>query len=122
MRIFNLTWCFLFIAFAALQLNDPDPWIWIPLYLFAAALCGLRYTGKAKVRLEYTAILIYFAYAVVLLFTQHGVVDWYEEHDAENLVQSMKATKPWIENTREFGGLLIMIVILSINLFSSRKK
>jgi hypothetical protein len=48
------------------------------------------------------------------------VIDWYEKHHAENLVQSMKATKPWIENTREFGGLMIMIVILSVNLL--RKK
>lgn len=122
MRTFNLIWFFLFVLFAALQLNDPDPWIWIPLYLFSAALCGLRYLGKAKVGLEYTAILIYLAYAVVLIFTQHGVIDWYEAHNAENLVQSMKATKPWIENTREFGGLLIMIVILTINVLTGRKK
>jgi hypothetical protein len=33
----------------------------------------------------------------------------------------MKATKPWIENTREFGGLLIMIVIISINIVFGRK-
>ena len=122
MRIFNLVWTFLFVLFAALQLNDPDPWIWIPLYLFAAGLCAYRAAGKGKAGLERMAILIYIVYAAFLLFTQNGVVDWYEKHEAENLVQSMKATKPWIENTREFGGLIIMIVILAINLLGSDKK
>lgn len=122
MRTYNLIWSFLFVLFAALQLNDPDPWIWMPLYLFAAALCGFRYAGKAKTRLEYTAVLIYITYAGLLLFTQNGVVDWYKDHDAESLVQSMKATKPWIENTREFGGLLIMVVVITINILRSRKK
>ncbi len=115
MRIFNLIWTILFILFAVLQLNDPDPWLWIPLYLLAAALCGLRYAGRPKRMLEQGAILIYALYTLFLFFTSDGVIDWYDKHDAENLVQSMKATKPWIENTREFGGLMIMIVILSIN-------
>jgi hypothetical protein len=114
-RIFNLIWTILFILFAGLQLNDPDPWLWIPLYLLAAALCGLRYAGRPKRVLEQGAIMIYALYTLFLFFTSDGVIDWYDKHDAENLVQSMKATKPWIENTREFGGLMIMIVILSIN-------
>lgn len=122
MRIFNLIWSILFILFAALQLNDPDPWVWIPLYLLAAGLCAYRFAGKAKPRLEWTAIIFYSIYALFLLFTGNGVLDWLEEHEAENLVQSMKATKPWIENTREFGGLLIMMIVLFINLFRDRKK
>jgi len=121
-RIFNLSWSILFILFAALQLNDPDPWVWIPLYLLAAGLCGYRFAGKVKPGLERISIGIYIVYALFLLFVRDGVVDWFDEHDAENLVQSMKATKPWIENTREFGGLLIMVVVLSVNLFVDRKK
>lgn len=120
--MFNLVWCFLFILFAALQINDPDPWLWIPLYLLAAGLCGYRYAGKAKTGLEWIAIGIYLVYALFLLFVRDGVVDWFDEHDAENLVQTMKATKPWIENTREFGGLAIMVVVLSVNLIRDRKK
>jgi hypothetical protein len=33
----------------------------------------------------------------------------------------MKATKPWIENTREFGGLLIVIGALTFNLLRYHK-
>jgi len=34
----------------------------------------------------------------------------------------MKATKPWIEETREFGGLLILITALIINMVWFRKR
>lgn len=115
MRTFNLIWTILFILFAGLQFNDPDPWLWIPLYLMAAALCGLRYRDHPKPLLERFAILIYALYALFLFYSADGVIDWFSDHDAENLVQTMKATKPWIENTREFGGLLIMIVVLAVN-------
>jgi hypothetical protein len=51
------------------------------------------------------------------------VIDWIKEHDAENIVQTMKATKPWIEETREFLGLLILITALVINMiWLGRKK
>jgi hypothetical protein len=33
----------------------------------------------------------------------------------------MKATKPWIENTREFGGLLIIALVTSINILKHKK-
>lgn len=48
-------------------------------------------------------------------------MSWYSEHNAENIVQSMKATKPWIEETREFGGLLLLITALGINYAVHRK-
>ena len=92
------------------------------MYLLAAVLCSLRFAGKAMPKIEWSAIAIYGAYAIYLLFTQDGVMDWFGEHHAENLVQTMKATKPWIENTREFGGLAIMVVVLSFNLIRDRKK
>jgi hypothetical protein len=39
MKTVNLILSILFVIFAALQYNDPDPFIWIPIYLFAAFLC-----------------------------------------------------------------------------------
>jgi hypothetical protein len=56
-----------------------------------------------------------------LFITRDGVVSWAKEHHAENLVQTMKAAKPWIENTREFGGLLIVMLALGLNLIILRK-
>jgi hypothetical protein len=33
----------------------------------------------------------------------------------------MMASAPWIENTREFGGLFIMTLVCAINLFVQRQ-
>jgi hypothetical protein len=34
----------------------------------------------------------------------------------------MKAAKPWIENTREFGGLMIVFLAFGLNLIVIRRK
>jgi len=34
----------------------------------------------------------------------------------------MKASTPWIEETREFFGLAIILTVLSINFFNSKRK
>ena len=65
---------------------------------------------------------VYSIYAAYLLFDKTGVIDWAKEHHSESIVQSMKATKPWIEETREFFGLLIVITVLVINMVWLKRK
>ena len=36
----------LFVSFAAVQYNDPDPYIWAPYYLLVAGACFLTYTNR----------------------------------------------------------------------------
>ena len=122
MKIFNLFFCVVFILFAALQYNDPDPYIWIPIYGYAAVLCWFAFKKKYYPKAYLAGISVYLIYAIYLVFTKNGVLDWANEHHAENIVQTMKAEKPWIEDTREFGGLMILIVVLAVNYFYSRKK
>lgn len=123
MRIFNLVFVVIFVLFAALQYNDPDPYIWIPIYLYAAWLCWKASKGQYFPRAYLLGIAVYLGYAAYLFLTKDGVLDWAEEHHAENLVQTMKAEKPWIEDTREFGGLLILIFVLLVDyLYVFRKK
>jgi hypothetical protein len=38
-------------------------------------------------------------------FGRDGVWDWMNKHNAEDIAATMKAEKPWIEETREFFGL-----------------
>lgn len=122
MKLFNTLFIIIFVAFAALQYNDPDPYIWIPIYLYAALLCFQALKRKYSPVLYTAGIAVYFLYAAYLFFDQTGVINWAEQHDAENLVQSMKATKPWIEETREFGGLFIVIMVLIVNMVWLRKE
>lgn len=121
MKAFNLIFCLLFILSAALQYNDPDPYIWVPIYLYGAWFCYKAFKGKYFPKAYLAGILVFLAYALFLLFDKTGVLSWYKEHEAENIVQSMKATKPWIEETREFGGLLILIIALATNYCVFRK-
>jgi hypothetical protein len=122
MKIFNLIFCILFILFAALQYNDPDPWLWIPIYLYAAVLCWLAFKGKYFPKAYLLGIIGYLGYAVFLFFEEDGVLDWITKHNAANIAGSMKADKPWIEDTREFLGLLILIVVLTIDYFFAKRK
>lgn len=120
MKALNWFFVVLFVLSAALQYNDPDPYIWIPLYLYGAFLC-FRATQKVYNWLLYIiGLAVYSLYAVYLFLDKNGVLSWVNEHDAENIVQSMKATKPWIEETREFFGLLLLIIALVANMIWMR--
>jgi hypothetical protein len=122
MKALNLIFCLLFIFSAALQYNDPDPYVWIPIYMYGAVLCWLAFRNKFFPRAYLTGIIIYTVYAVGLFFWKNGVLDWMAQHHAENIAATMKAEKPWIEETREFFGLLILVVVLLTDYFYAKRK
>lgn len=115
MKSFNIIMAIIFIVFAALQYNDPDPLLWISLYLYAAYLCINRFRGKYQPRGYALAFMVYLVYAIYLFVDKNGVLSWLNEHHAESLVTTMKAEKPWIEESREFGGLVILMITMAIN-------
>lgn len=123
MKLFNIIWCILFIIFAGLQYNDPDPYIWMPIYLYGAACCALAVMGKFYRKAYVAGSLVYLCYAVYKFFDQNGVWDWATRHHGENIAETMKASQPWIEETREFFGLFILIAVLMIDyIYAGRKK
>lgn len=67
-------------------------------------------------------MLIFAGYAAYFFFTENGVLDWIQKHDAENIAASMKASTPWIEDTREFFGLVILIIVLLVNYLYAKRK
>jgi len=123
MRIFNIAFFVLFIIAAVLQYNDPDPYIWMPFYLYAAYLCFQAFQKKYKSGLYYIGLLIYATYSAYLFFDTTGVINWIKRHNAENIINTMQASKPWIEETREFFGLMIVMGVLLLNMWwLGRKK
>jgi len=102
MKVFNLIFCILFIFFAALQYNDPDPYVWMPIYLYASVLCWLAFRNKFFPTAYLVGALIYAVYAIYKFFDENGVWDWITKHDAANIAGSMKAEQPWIEETGNF--------------------
>ena len=121
MIVFNYIFAGLFTIFALLQINDRDPYVWIPIYGVVALICFFN----AKKKYDRFAHLVILACCIIfginLLIKSDSVVSWFNDHNAESLVESMKATKPWIENTREFGGLLIITIVTSINIVKHKK-
>jgi hypothetical protein len=100
-KIATLILCLLFVSFAAVQFNDPDPLPWMALYLYVAALFGLAAFGKFN---RYT---IWAGLAVCLIWMATLLPDFIHwlQMGAPSIVTEMKATQPHIELTREFLGL-----------------
>lgn len=121
MKKFNIGFAVVFALFAILQYNDPDPYLWIPIYGYATVICIMNARNKYDFFAHAAAIVFCLGFSLKLLFVRNGVMDWYSKYDSENLVQTMKATKPWIENAREFGGLLIIEIVVTVNIFLHKK-
>jgi hypothetical protein len=115
MKIFNIVFVVLFVIFAGLQYNDPDPYVWMPIYLYCAFFCFMAIKKKFYPIWYGVGIAIFLLYAGYKVFDNNGLIDWLQRHHAESLVETMKAEKPWIEETREFFGLLICVAVLAIN-------
>ena len=122
MKTFNIFFCFVFVLFAALQYNDPDPYLWMPVYLYTAIFCWLAFRNRFYPTAYLVGAILYAVYALYKVFDANGLIDWATKHHAENIAETMKAEKPWIEESREFFGLIILIVVLLINYFYAKHK
>lgn len=101
-KVANMVMLVLFVVAAGLQYNDPDPLQWAAIYGLAAVACGL-YAAR---RLPWYFAASVGAAALVWAATfAPGVIGAASPGD---LVQSMKADTPQIEESREALGLLIV--------------
>jgi hypothetical protein len=120
MKFFNIFFCIVFVLFAGVQYNDPDPYLWVPIYLYPALLCYFKVMQKLIHKMAYGAgFLVFGVYAIYKMFDTNGIIDWIQFHNASNIASTMKAEKPWIEESREFFGLVIILIVLSINYFKT---
>jgi hypothetical protein len=113
--ILNVIFFFSFAVFTYLNFNDIDAWLWVPIYASATICCGLVAFDKFYPMIYLGLIAFYLIYAIILFFAKDGVRDWVMKYKKPSLVESMQATKPYIENTREFFGLLIIAAALMID-------
>ena len=89
--------------------------------MLAAIGCGL-----AAFKIYYPSVYLglicfYLIYAIILFFAKDGVRDWALKYNRPSIAESMQATKPYIEKTREFFGLLIISAALAVNYFVCTK-
>jgi len=117
MKIINGILALVFFCFAALQLNDLDPWIWISIYGAVAVLCGMNAFGHYVPKVVLGAILLTF---FGIGWYLPDFIGWLQ-NGMDSITSSMKAETSYIEVVREFLGLVLVLATLWWLYWSGRK-
>lgn len=117
--ILNVIFTISFLGFAYVNLDDPDAWLWVSIYMVATICCALAIFRLYYPIVYLIAIAFYLIYAIWIFFSRDGVKDWIIKYNRPSIVETMQATKPYIEKTREFFGLLIITGALVIDYFAA---
>jgi hypothetical protein len=110
MRIFAILMAVVFVVFAVLQYNDPDPYLWIPIYLYAALLSVLYYRGRVSKALLLVSAAVFLAGAIYM---------WPSHWEGVELQNGMKTMN--IEHGRESLGLVMVFVTLVVYALTLRR-
>jgi hypothetical protein len=120
MKYLNLLLAVMFLVFASLQLNDPDPITWILIYGTMAVVCVMAAFGFYVRWLMIAAFGCYGVYAIILF---PAVRTWLGSPDRSLLFDEIaKMQFSYIEESREFLGLLICITVLGVCWVRSSKR
>ena len=95
-----------YFFFALLQINDPDWYYWIPIYLYVCILYGIAMYGIRRRYLIYIGILVYLIGIIMYI---PDIINW-DRLGFPSIVGSMEAETPYIELTREFFGLVLCLL------------
>ena len=120
MRIVNLVLAVMFLVFASLQLNDPDPITWILIYGAMAVVCVMAAFDYYVRWLMIVQLICYAVYAIILI---PSLWTWLSSPDRSLLFDDLaKMQFPYIEESREFLGLLICITVVVVCWVRSSKR
>lgn len=97
-----------FLLFAYFQWNDPDSLKWILYYILIAAMCFASAFGVNK---KYYLLAMIAATALGMATLVPSAISWIRD-GMPSIVESMKASSPYVELVREFLGLLISLFVL----------
>lgn len=117
MKALYILLALVFLVFAYLQLNDPDPIHWTLGYLAIAISCALAAFGK------YPKWWLYGVTAIIgiwMLTAAPGVVHWVQQ-GFPDIAGEMKASTPVIEEARECFGLVIAFAVMLPLAFKAAK-
>ena len=99
----GLIFAITFFLFAALQYNDPDPWVWICVYGFVAIASLLQWMGKISDKI---LLLLTVGFFAATLSYGPEIITWAQK-GFPNIAGEMKTESPHIELVRETLGLAI---------------
>lgn len=118
MKILNLFLAVMFLLFAFVQINDPDPVLWILIYGLMAVACVLAAFNYYFPKILLVLLVVYVGYSFVYYA---GVMEWLRSDDKSMLFDNIaKMQYPYIEESREFLGLFICMLVLVMHLMTAR--
>ena len=110
----------MFTAFTYLQFNDPDPLTWILIYGTMVVACTMAAFNRYKKNLILIQAGVYLIYAIILW---PGVMTWLRSPDRSKLFDDLATMEfAYIEETREFIGLLICLTVLGFYWYKSSRQ
>jgi hypothetical protein len=120
MRILNSILALMFLAFAFVQINDPDPIIWILIYGAMATLCIMAIFEYYPKKFMIGLLGFYLGYSIEYF---NSVWTWIKSDNKSALFDDVaKMQNLYIEESREFLGLMICVSVLIFYLIRSSKK
>jgi len=108
-RAANLAATLIFILMAALQLNDPDPLYWFVVYAAVAVVAAAAVVGRDLPRF---ALVTLGAVIAGALISAPGFIDYLHSGNWGSIAEHMNDEEPYIEQGREFVGLLVAATAL----------
>jgi hypothetical protein len=119
MKVVNFFLAIVFVLFAFVQVNDPDPVIWILIYGAMAVICVLAMFSFYPRKFLIGLLVLFVLYGLVFI---PGVIEWLKQDNKSALFDEIaKMRHPYIEETREFLGLFICIAVLVLQLVRAEK-
>ena len=120
MRIVNFILAVLFLLFAFVQINDPDPVLWILIYGAMAVLSIMAIFEFYPTKFTIGLLVLYALYGLVYV---PGVLEWLRQDDKSMLFDDVaKMQYPYVEEAREFLGLFICIIVLIVFVVRARRR
>jgi hypothetical protein len=118
MRWLHLGLAALFGWCVIIQFNDPDWLPWVAVYGTAAGVAALAAAGRRPRVLPLALGAACVGWMATLL---GGVGDFLAQGEPGLILSGMSPDRPWVEETREFVGLAIVLgVCLAYGWFSRR--
>ena len=119
MKIFNIVFAIIFLSFAYLQFNDPDPMLWILIYGSMVVMCGLAAVNLYPKWVYLILLILFVGFSTIYI---PSVLVWLQQDDLTALFDEVaKMEHLYIEESREFLGLMICVIVLVINFLQARR-
>ena len=126
MKLAHSVFMLVMLFFAVLQWNDPDRLKWVGIYLAAALLALFITIDICKPCMRAWVIMLSIISIIMMLQLIPGVITFFQGTNYQEIFSAMTDDKPYIEEIREFLGLLIVMfycvfvgITLHVNLKNS---